>query len=224
MSDLISLLELSSNSYLLLTSGHHISQQFVFDLLLQHFAKKGNQLLLILLSNQWSHYSTIAAKCGINLKNLKDKQLIKVIDTISDEDFDYQKFLSKVNEELSNLSPNSVILIDDLSLLFSLNVEFVDIYKFVHKLRVNCSTNNQILAIGTHFPTEEDDEEVHRLVVSITHSSDIWCEVDKTRTGFSPLVSGTLKLHKRYDNCCKEMNYKIGDRNVKLLPLGSNLL
>jgi hypothetical protein len=224
MSDLITLLDLSPNSYLLLTNRDQISQQFIFDVLIQDLVKKDNQLLLILLSNNWTNYSTIAAKCGLNLKNLRDKQLIKVIDIISEEQFDYQKFVFKLNEELSHLSSNSVVLIDDLSLFFSLSLNFEVIYKLVHKLRVNCSQNNQILVIGSHFPSEEDDEEVHRLVVSIAHKSDIWCEVNKTRTGFSPLISGSLKIHKRRDNCYKEMNYKLSERSVKLLPLGSHLL
>jgi len=69
MSDLITLLDLSPNSYLLLTNRDQISQQFIFDVLIQDLVKKDIQLLLILLSNNWTNYSTIAAKCGLNLKN-----------------------------------------------------------------------------------------------------------------------------------------------------------
>jgi hypothetical protein len=222
--ELSSLLDLSANDCLVFTNRDFNSHAFIFDHLVHTSAKKGSNLLLILLSNSWSHYRSIAAKIGINLAALKDKQLIRVIDVLAeDEEFDYKRFTADLDKHLSQLCANSVVLVDDISLLFTLGVDFLSVYKLVHKLRVHCLHNDILVAIGTHYPREEDDEEVNRFVVSIVHISDILCQTDKTSSGYSPLVSGCLHITTRRDNITKQFNYKISDRSVKLMTIGSQL-
>jgi hypothetical protein len=221
MSDLITLLDLSPNSYLLLTNRDQISQQFIFDVLIQDLVKKDNQLLLILLSNNWTNYSTIAAKCGLNLKNLRDKQLIKVIDIISEEQFDYQKFVFKLNEELSHLSSNSVLLIDVLSLFLIV---------LILKLFINCFINCESIVLRIikflWLTLIFLQKKMTKKFIDLWFLSLIKAifGVKSTKRGFWPLISESLKIRKRRDNCYKQMNYKLNERSVKLLPLGSHLL
>lgn len=224
-SDLLNALDLSESDFLLFTSRSLISHQFVFDYLLQNFAKKGNQLVVIVLANHWPHYRSVSAKCGTNLTAIQDKQRIQVIDVLSaEEGFDWKRFESELEQRLSELSSNSVVLFDDLSLFFTLGVDFVSIYKLIHRLQDICRQKRTILSIGTHFPTEEDDEEVNRLVVSIGHKCHTLCQTDRTHSGYSPLISGCLLIHKRLQNIRKQFNYKISDRSVKLLTFGSELV
>ena len=117
------------------------------------------------MSNSWSHYRSIAAKSAINLTPLIDKQQIQVIDLLSHvQEFHYKTFTTDLDKRLSQL-PSNTVAIDNLSVLFTLGIDFEIIYKFVGKLSVNFLKNNAILGIGTHFATEEDDEEVNHFAV-----------------------------------------------------------
>ena len=223
-SDLFNTLELTSSDFLLFTNRHFISHPFVFDYLLQSYAKKGVQIVAVLLANNWSHYRSVAAKCAINLSALKDKDQIQVIDFLAEnKNFDFNDFLDEILRRLTCLPSDSVVLIDDISLLLTLGEDFVKIYRFVHKLQVICRQKCITLAIGSHYPSEEDDEELNRFVISLAHKCDILCQIDKTSSGYSPLVSGYLQIDRRHQNSRKQFNYRISDRSVKLLPLGSQL-
>ncbi|XP_054156975.1 elongator complex protein 6-like [Oppia nitens] len=224
-SDFVSTLDLSSNDFLLHTSRDHISGgDFFFNQLLHSTVKKGEQVLVIVAANSWQHYRNIAAKLAINVTQLVDRQQIRIIDLLAkDEEFNFKTFVDQLDQQLSLLSAKSVVLIDDLSHFFVLGVDFLSIYKLVHKLRVDCHERDILLAIGSHYPTEEDDEEVNRFVVSLAYKCDIWCQTDKQSAGYSPLVSGCLRVYKRGENHNKEFNYKITDRSVKLMTIGSQL-
>ena len=223
--DLFTALELSSEQFLLFTYRDHMSHPFVFDYLLQHYARKAVNVLAVLLADQWSHYRSLAAKCATNLTQLVDKEVIRVIDVFADiSDFEFDNFSDQLCRTVSSLSANSVVLIDDISLLLSLNVPPNRIYRLIHKLQVLSRQNQLILAIGGHYPTEDDDEEANRLVTSIAHKCDILCQIDSTSSGYSPLVSGCLRIDRRHDNQTKQFNYKISDRSVRLLTFGSQLM
>lgn len=223
--DLFTSLDVSAEQLLLFTHRDHISHPFVFDYLLQTYVRKGVPVLVVTLSDQWSHYRSVAAKCGTNLSQLVEQQVIKVIDVFANIDnFDAQLFADELCRRVSSLVANSVVLIDDFSILLSLGVKSTFLYRLVHKLQVLSRQNRLIVAIGAHYPTEEDDEEANRLVTSIGHKCDILCQIDRTSSGYSPLVSGCLRIDKRQENIQKQFNYKITDRSVRLLTFGAQLV
>jgi len=140
---------------------------------------------------------------------------------------EFRENVLKQLEEL-NGQEDGLVLVDDLSVLLSLGVNSREIYALIQDIRVICLERHHTLAIASHFPhietdDEAEDEELNRLVASIGHECDIWLDIDKTRTGFSAQIDGTLKIHTPADNLtnpCKEFQFKYADRNVKIISSG----
>lgn len=220
--DLITQLNLAStcesSQFLLLTNSNQYSQNFCVETLFNFWTKKGLKVLLVSLSQNFTHYSCVAAKCGINIKTLREKDCIRLFDVLSEEtNFDFDIFEKNLKDEIASFNA-SLILIDDISLFLSLNVDFKRIYQFVYKLNNLIATKESvILAIGSSFPSLDEDEETRNLVASCIYLSDIWCQLLPPQTGFSTQISGIIKIHYNLETT-KEFHYKLGDRNVSLKP------
>ena len=219
-SDLISYFNLDTNKTFLLTNRDISGPSFAIDSLLHFYAKSNKHILFISIGECWIHFNTIAAKCGVNLKILKEQNLLDIIHVLNNESFVWEQFVDLVNSKISNLTEGSLVLIDDISALYILNTNFASIYKFIHNICVDCSCKNITLGVGSHFPEEDQDEELHKFITSLVYQFDVMCLIDKIRTGFSTQVSGTVKIinsnlkqSQSYEN---QIFYKLNDRNVKL--------
>lgn len=205
------------------------TQPFAFDLLLQHYAKTlppSTHIGLVLLDQNWSHYNAVATKCGLNLKQRQLNGLIRFVNifdypapptTISsdglDYDFDWDRLVQDVQSLAEQLPKDSILMIDDLNVLLSLDIDIMKIYSFIRNLRKILSLKQCSLFISTHYSF--DDEPLYSLVTSLIYECETWLDCDQPRSGYSLKINGIAKFHNRLDRSTIEMNYKIANRNVQ---------
>lgn len=121
---------------------------FVLNNLLQNLAKKepNSSILIVTISHDWSNYSSIAAKCGSNLRRSESKGNIDVLNVMeafleairNGQKFDACHFIgesvssfikdSSSGSDANLLRPINVI-IDDISILLSIGSKQNDVFK-----------------------------------------------------------------------------------------------
>lgn len=203
-------------------------------------------LVLILFNQSYTHYSSVAAKSfGINLKALKDSGQLIVMDVIGnlnqymdadEERFDFNKLCSQIFATLSKIPQvnsgdendvNSLVVIDDISTLLSLQLSVATVYKFTSRLRSFSFNRNMSLIVQSSIDCDQEDEEMNLLADSISCVSDITIESRKLETGFSQTIDGTLSVldHKNVlakgDMSKKKYHFKTMERNTKIFVPGS---
>lgn len=165
--DLISLLCLDAQSSTSPFGGQHrtilISKDFtnngdfVLNNLLQNLAKKepNSSILVVTISHDWSNYSSIAAKCGSNLRKSESKGNIDVLNVMeafletirNGQKFNACHFIGESVAEFikdhSSGSDNNLIrpinvIIDDISILLSIGSKHNDVF------RLFCSINQAL--------------------------------------------------------------------------------
>lgn len=252
--DLLNLLDLPSNFDVLklvtISSDDLNNSSFALHSIIQSRVRSrsgrggdssGPFLVLILINQSYFHYATVAAKAfGLNLKALKDKGDLLVIDLLTDFDkyqveskFDFPSFsrevfnLIETRLQETSASSSPCVIIDDISSFLSLGVNTAEIYKFVSTLRSFSFKYNFSLVVQTNYVPEEDDEDEDLKIIaqsSIT-CSDVWIHFSKLETGFSQQVDGNLVLHdlrrKLGGDFLRKFHFKTLDRNTKLFVPGN---
>ena len=219
--------------FILNTLRSGLTQPFAFELILHHHVKElesQNNILLILLSHNWKHYSAVAAKCGLNLKKKKsdiisgeevEENKIDSVDIFDydyvyndpfDYTFDWALFTEDISAKVNFLPHNSIVLIDDLSVLLSLDVTSSSIYRFVRLLRKELTKKQSILFIASNYVQE--DEQMHQLITSLIYECDTWLDCNNPKSGYSSHINGIAKFNSKIDGSSFEMNYKLLNRNV----------
>lgn len=158
--DLISLLSLDAKYSFSPFGGQHrtilISKDFtnngdfVINQLLQNFAKSNN-ILFVTLSQEWSNYASIAAKCGSNLRSKNSKGNIDVLNIMekhleairTGQRFNTcqlieQSVMNFIQEqsakqegastEVNKIKPIAII-IDDISILLSIGCKHNEVFR-----------------------------------------------------------------------------------------------
>lgn len=212
-------------------------------------------LVLILLNHSYTHYSSVAAKSfGLNLKALKDSGKLIVLDIISnlkeylnEERFDFHKLSFDIQECLSRMkrmerkqcedstsvnvelesgwNGNTLVIIDDVSTLLSLQVSISSIYKLVSRIRSLSLKHEMMIVIQAHFDPECEDEEMNTLANCIASVSDVWIESSKLETGFSQSIDGYISLHDYKNRTIgkevRKYHFKTMERNTRIFLPGS---
>lgn len=165
--DLVSLLGLdprqSRSSFggqhrsILISKDFNNTGDFVFNNLIQYFSRKEPKtpLLLVTLSQDWTNYSSIAAKCGSNLRRSENMGSIEVLNIMNKffdsykkdhQNFDICSYLNdSVHEFINKHTPNEpstgtkpiIIMIDDLSILTAIGCKSEDVYRLSSSLDKN---------------------------------------------------------------------------------------
>lgn len=125
---------------------------FLLNNLLQHFAKKepDSSILLVTLSQNWTNYSAVAAKCGSNLRRSKANGNIDVINVMNiylnvireGKNFNACKFIDdsvklfikehhiKTDDgQTTNANRPIHVILDDMSILLSIGSKHNDVFK-----------------------------------------------------------------------------------------------
>ena len=197
-----------------------LTQPFAFDLLLHQFVKEKKNTVLVLLSQNWNHYSAVATKCGLNLKNCQSDGLTSAVDVFEynsplngfDYSLDWAMLVQDIRAKVATLPDRSVLLIDDLSVLLSLNIDSSSIYTFVRQLRKELAKKQSTLFVASYYL--QDDEQLYNLITSLIYECDTWLDCDKPNSGYSLQINGIAKCHNKNDSSLVEMNYKLSNRNV----------
>lgn len=201
-------------------------------------------LILILLNHSYSHYSSVAAKSfGLNLKALRDSGQLVVIDIISNlreyldsvSRFDFNKFLATIHDNLSPINrsktdegsgQNPLIIIDDISVLLSLQLNISVLYKLVSRIRSLAFNQGMTLIIQSHMDPDSEDEKMNNLAQSISSCSDVWIDCQKLVTGFSQTIDGSLDIKDHANilgnKLMSRYHFKTMERNTKIFVPGSS--
>lgn len=234
MTDSTSWLHPKPGSFTVNTVRNVLTQPFAFELLLQSLVKAmdsntNKSLSLVLLGQGWSHYSAVASKCGIStLKGRLEEGTITVVDVFDENDtfFDqshqlnWTKLVAAIESQVSSLPNHSALLLDDLSVLLSYDIEPASIYRFIRRLRQFLKRKSCSLFVGTYLL--EEDEVAASLVTSLLYECDTWLDCDRPKSGYSQTINGiarctTFNRQQQADGSRTEvieMNYKLANRNV----------
>lgn len=231
----------STQNLVVITSDDLNNSSFLIHSLIQQKARllrtqtSSGPLVLILLNQSYSHYSSVAAKSfGLNLKALKDTGRLKVIDVVKDiakymkkEDegsFDIEKVSTEVDSLLQDgnaIQPTgtATIMIDDISVLSSLGLQTTKIYSFLLWLRnLSLTRCPAVLIVQSTLDgrseeedhLEEEDTKWIQALHAMIASSQVYVNLQKLETGFSDKIDGSLFLHdyQRQSTFCKDLSIK----------------
>lgn len=207
-----------NDSFMLNTTRSVLTQPFAFDLLLHYFAKENRNIIVVLLDQNWNHYSAVATKCGLNLKKCQSEGRINAVDIFectsngSEDSFDWDLFVQDIFCKVNQLPTNSVVLIDDLSVLLSLDVTCSSIYTLVRRLRRELAKKKSTLFVASNYQHEND--QLYSLITSLIYECDTWLDCDTPKSGYSLQINGIARFVNKIDGSLLEMNYKLSNRNV----------
>ena len=193
-------------------------QPFVIDLHLQYRLKKKQNVLLILLLNDWEHTNSIAAKLGINLSIYKQNGLLDYVDMfdlMKDDTrtcVDWKQMTEIVLQKVDRLPENSYIMIDDLSLFYVIHSQPNQVYNFVHEILKRLKNKNCSALVGS--ASECGDERMDSHVQFLKYQCDVWIDCGGASSGFSKNFDGIIKCMDMKTNSTICANYKLQLRSV----------
>ena len=241
---------------ILISSDDLNNSNFIINQYIQALSKgltsplQSNQetMIFCLFINQtYTNYSFIQMKCGNNLKNLKERNVFRCLDVLSDLDqfmsksedfkdksdmdnqFNFKKFetifLNQLNDYFNDSEDKSkeslkVLIIDDITTLLSLNVELSQLINFLNHLKHYCSINKITLIIQSFLDSIKLDQLV-KLDAFLNSISDLVLLVSKLETGYSNKVDGNLRIKNFITNTQQSYLFKSTERITKLYSPGT---
>ena len=125
----------------------------------------------------------------------------------------------------SGQESSTLVIIDDVSTLLSLQVSVSSIHKLVSRIRSFSLNHRMMIVIQTHIDDECEDEEMNTLAGCIASASDVWIESSKLETGFSQSIDGYIRLHDYKNRIIgkevRKYHFKTMERNTKIFLPGS---
>lgn len=223
-SEIINALRLSSvpnNKFIIATKDVTSDVNFVFCELLSHYINKNYTIVLLNFAQSYAHYNHMLLKCGVNMRQLKEKQQILTIDGLSEiekltnmeadnmnQDTAFRDLFSdsgsadsmkglcylinKTIQKLVNESKQFILFIDDASLLLNLGMNITHILSFIQYCRSLCFKDQNILLVGSVY--DKEDLLNKRQNDYLLHVADVRIQVEGLKTGYSKDVHGKVTL------------------------------
>lgn len=164
---------------ILISKTYSNTGDFVFNNLLHHFVRKEmtTPILLVTLNHDWSNYSSIAAKCGFNLRRTQNSGTIEVLDMMcewlnavkeGDTNFNpcdcIQNYVnsfinlhtppenvSEENEAVAETQVSTkplIVMIDDLSILLSIHPNPNEVFRMFSLINKSLRSRSQDITCG----------------------------------------------------------------------------
>lgn len=218
---------------ILISKDYTNSSDFAYNNLLHYFVRKEphTPMLLVTLSHEWSNYSASAAKCGYNLRRTQNNGNIQVLNVMSafmdalksgDQTFKPCDFIigavanfigqNTGNQTDPDLIKPLIIMIDDISLLLSINSKPNEVYQLFSSIDRSLRDRSRrlIKSQSSHFIVqtmvknnqtshevcrdEEEDCNINYIVANLENLCDISLTLKPLNTGYSTRVDGTIKI------------------------------
>lgn len=214
---------------ILISKDYTNSSDFAFNSLLHYHVRKdpNTSILLVTLAHEWTNYSASAAKCGYNLRRTQNKGNIEVLNVMSaflnavtsgDQTFSPCEYILKsvssfikdhTNTEIGGPIKPIIVMIDDISLLLSINSKNNEVYQLFSSIDRSLRDRSQKLSDNqlSHFivqtmvknykpnDTYQDEEcDINHIVANMENLSDISLSLKPLNTGYSTRVDGTIKI------------------------------
>jgi len=206
--------------------------------LLHHFIsrwlKNGHKVLIVGLEQSFGHYHSVGIKLGYNLLKLKEsgqvifyEGLKKILDSNFAESSHFQvdepglnslKFLYQ--EICSLVTENTLVVIDQVSILSCMGFTPHSIYTFCHYLvdmMDNLNTCQLVLRV------DMVGEESVQLVRLLQQLGELNLSVAGLVTGQSRDVSGVITMQDRKERGVNRVfQYRVEDKNVRIFAPGTS--
>lgn len=225
---------LNRHKQMLVTSDDMNNSAFVINNLLQSLIRNASfrqngRAMCVLLNQSYRNLSFIQMKCGHNLKALRDANQLRVIDVMAEfnqyfenKKFKFQVFAEHLLNQIDVMfydrkhSNFSLLWFDDLSIFLSLGVTLKELHALVQRVRYVCKDNNVKLIIQTFRDEEQEDENLSRLILTLTANSSMRIHVNKLSSGYSKNVDGEIKIFDTIRNLNHRYLFKCHERLAKL--------
>lgn len=204
----------------LIFSSHRPNQthSFIVDLQLQYRLKRKQKVLLLLLEKDWEHTSSVGAKLGVNLNMYKQTGLLDYVDLYevmmnnNELNIDFEAFTSKVFDKIERLPENSILIIDDISILHIVHSSPSDIYSFIDKAMKLLIKKKSSILVGSAVETGDERSDSHAELLK--HQADVWLDFGRAPSGFSQNFDGIIKSTDARTLSNTSANYKVQLRTV----------
>ncbi|XP_039249238.2 elongator complex protein 6-like [Styela clava] len=233
---------------LLLISSEDTDGGFLLHHFLSLFVKHKLPVLLVTLSQSFSHYAQACMKIGANLEKARTNGHVCCINIMEELVSNYlefrqldeeeeeekninltktsninhiQEIFSIVNSRIEGLSDTmctSLLVIDDICTLFGLGFSVCDIERFVHYLTIVSKTKRMLLVIL--MPCFRESKYC-RLSKFLTYSAQIIIKVSALPSGHSKDVHGCLQILRK-DTPDSIWQYKLHDKNLHIFAKGTS--
>lgn len=212
--DLISLLQLdpkcsdpcygSNIRTIVIGKDYTNAGDFAFSSVLNHLSRGRNNptsTLLITTSHSFSHYSSCAAKCGVNLGlSTGNIKLMNIMEEVLElKNYNSQHWMEYIAREVSSFVACATeqtrslnVMIDDITSFYNIGLSRVDITHLFHTIHTHLDKHqsgcNYFIVQGLN---------IDSFILSLANFSDIFLLIQPLNTGFSKLVDGTISI---FDN------------------------
>jgi hypothetical protein len=226
--------------------------------LIHHFIGKSlhskpSKVILVALNQTFNHYSIVGHKMGYALSTACEKEELIFIDCLSHVASDIKpvksqkgrrnfsldvprplqglsRLIGSLIDEGSDDQSQTIIIIDDLTVLISIGINISDIVSFLTVCRqaTNCDTIDRgSLVCFIRVDSDVDDQEAMKLMLYLQHCCRLHVQLSGLSTGLSQSVHGNMLVEKRapVQTCPgnilrSEMQYKVLDKSVDIFSKG----
>ncbi|XP_054717115.1 elongator complex protein 6-like [Uloborus diversus] len=210
-------------NFLFVTKDTLSDLNFVLSDVISFYSKKNFSIILVNVAQSNSHYNHLLLKSGMNMRSLRDKGKIKVIDVFSeaekilcDSENEKCSFFQNFNhgngdtnslkclyisikeafEELCHKEEsNCIVVIDEISMLMNVGLNMRSLQPFIQCCYSLCVKNvTPKCTFLIGSICDVFDEENSLLVSYLHHLADVRIQVEGLKTGYSQQVDGKITL------------------------------
>ncbi|KAG7448484.1 uncharacterized protein BT62DRAFT_964874 [Guyanagaster necrorhizus] len=156
-------------------------------------SKEGKRIILS-VSEGWAKWQAIASKHNVNLAQEENSGSLTFVDISSfePEESGLRQIFNVVVEALKECTPDSLVILDDVSTLEWIGVSTLDILRFCRALRAQCIKHQATLLIRHHLVVYGMPDQLFRDLMQL---ATYHVDVRPLASGRSGAVSGEVALH-----------------------------
>ena len=204
---------------------------FVLHHFISRWLKTGQKVVIVGLEHSFGHYHSVGIKLGYNLLKLREngqvvfyEGLKKIMDLSLADSSPFQfddpdlSSLKPLYQEISSLvSDNTLVVLDQVSILTSLGLTIPSVFTFCHYLVTSLASRPSCqLVIRLH----QSGDKSGQLVRLIQQMAGLNLTVTGLHTGQSRDVSGVLTVNTGGDQ--RTSQFRVEDKNVKIFAPGTS--
>ncbi|KAK0192691.1 hypothetical protein F5146DRAFT_1041100 [Armillaria mellea] len=150
--------------------------------------------IILSVSEGWARWQAIASKHNVNLTQQKNSGSLTFVDVFSfePEESGLRPIFNVVFEVLKECTPDSLIILDDISMLEWIGVSTLEILRFCRALRAQCIKHRATLLIRHHLVVHDKPDQLFRDLLQL---ATYHVDVRPLASGRSGAVSGEVALH-----------------------------
>ncbi|KAK0458834.1 uncharacterized protein EV420DRAFT_1270167 [Desarmillaria tabescens] len=156
--------------------------------------RKEAKRIILSVSEGWARWQAISSKHNVNFEQQKNSGCLTFVDVSSFEleELGLRPIFDVVVEGLKGCTPDSLIILDDVSTLEWIGVSALEILRFCRALRAQCIKHQTTLLIRHHLVVHDKPDQLFRDLLQL---ATYHVDVRPLASGRSGAVSGEVALH-----------------------------